>query len=672
MSLARRGRINAVWTEFQTIFSEYSDISVQIFDDQGSPVQPSPVLPSLCSYFLRNSETRAVCQRDCFRKATTCRDSPKILTARCHAGLSFCVVPIRRRNRTPMVILVGRVLTEVFGGEQCLGFIERYKLSRQSFLDNLAGVRSVGKVDLQKIAAFVQRLAVVLNSGDALLDQSHSVLSRRRDLLAFAKEATALPDSDASQSRVVLELLCRLAGAAGSAILLGVGDPTGLSVESSVGLGEETLHNLATRDWPSLFASRGREARVFFADRQEMLKAGIDISEASLAAQRLRFGSSDLGWLVAAGTGLNERDLAVLESASTFIAARIVHQRNRERAREKDEEARLLGLMAEQCLTARSLEELLPLALEAAMYSLHARRGSILLAEARGRITARALLGDHATISETITALHPDSVSHKVFFTRQPLLVQDTAQEPGLSRERQFPYASRSFVSVPLRGNGHALGVLQLTERDGEDAFTPRDLALLERLGLQAAGAIRKARLQEEVDQLRVMSTTDHLTGLNNRRFFDEHLNIEFQRAHRFRQPLAVAMLDIDGFKELNDEWGHEFGDKVLKEIASALRNQTRAVDIIARYGGDEFVIVMPGTDPAGALKTAEKIRARIESLVIANNHGSTAGRSCSVSVGLAVYPEMAAGAEELLQMADLALLHAKKAGRNTAFLWQR
>jgi diguanylate cyclase (GGDEF)-like protein len=659
-----------MWSEFQSIFSELAGVSVQAFGEKWNTFPPSPDLPSLCTYLHRIPETNAACQKDCFRKAATCRDARRILSARCYAGLGYRIVPIRERNRPHAIILVGRVLTEVMGGEQCLGFIERYKLSRSSFMESLSGVRSLSSPDLDRAAVFIRRMASFFSAADRRLGIRRTQFKRHRGLLELARLAVTSSDRSQAQARAMLQLLGRMLPLQGSALLLVFEEGEPAHLHASIGLREDVLHAFAHHDWPRTFQLYGRESRLLLNTREDLLGAGLEQLSSPLVAQRLAHGTRTVGYVVANGAAFKERDLDLFEAASTFFTERIVHSMLREQVQRGDEEARLLEQMAERCLTARNVEELLPLALEAAMQGLRARRGSILLAEEKGRIVGCALRGDHAPISGTISALRPGSVSHEVFFNRRPLLVRNTDQAPGLSRERQFPYASRSFVSVPLRDNGHALGVLHLTEREGEEVFTPHDLSLLERLGVQASGAIRKVRLEEEVAALRVTSSTDHLTGVHNRRFLDEQLGIEFQRARRFGQPLAVAMLDLDDFKALNDEMGHEYGDEVLRKIAGTVRQQLRAVDVLARYGGDEFVLLLPGTGAAGALSTIEKIRKRIASTELPGDGPTAPNRTFSVSVGIAVYPDTATTADDLLRQADQALYQAKKSGRNAALLW--
>jgi diguanylate cyclase (GGDEF)-like protein len=663
-------RGTGLWAEFQKVFAEFAGISIQLFDERGRAVGPAPDLPPLCAFLERYPETASSCRKDCLRRMASLSGSRRILSARCFAGLSYRIVPVRRRNRPYGVILVGRVLTEVVGGEQCLGLIEKYKLSRPSFLKRLAATRSLGTADLDRAAALVRRLAGAAIAAEARLESRRAKLERQRQLVAFAKQAAAFAEGGPARERKLLELLGRMLGGGGLALLLPGSGPGNSAVRASVGLGEDHLHALAIHDWQRTLNVHGDGTRAYLAARQTQLGAGVDCADGSLAVRRLESGSATVGHLVVTGADLVPGARAVFDAASDLVAARVVHEVVRARAEQRDEEARLLGLMAERCLSARSVEELLPLALEAAMCSLHARRGSILLAEEQGRVVGRALRGDHAPISQTIDVLQPDSVSHHVFHHRQPLLVRNTDRELSVRRERQFPYATRSFVSVPLRENGHALGVLHLTEREGEGEFTPGDLSLLERLSLQASGAICKARLEEEVRWLRVESATDHLTGLYNRRHLEQRLAEEIQRADRFGQPLTVALLDVDGFKALNDELGHEAGDRTLKWIADTVKSQLRRVDVLARYGGDEFVLLLPGTGAEGGLRIAEKIRARVESAGPPAAAPGPAHRPCTVSVGLCVYPDHAA-AGDLLRGADASLLEAKRSGRNTILLQQ-
>ena len=666
MSPVRSGQYNRLWSEFQDVFSRFAAVSVQAFDEKGNVFHSAPELPPLCAYLQRFPETSEVCKKDCFQKVATCRGTCKILTARCHAGLSYRLVPMRRRSRPCAVILVGRVLNEVAGAEQYQGFIEQYKLCREAFLENLAGVRTLSSPELDRVATFAERLAFSFLASDARFERHHTLLERRRTLLQLAHHATTCTNHSPAPLRTMLELLRGILALRGAALLEEEG---GLAVvRASVGLGEDAIDVLVRQDWPQLFRRHGEGALLALAGPPEMIGTGLEQIGQPLVAQRLVHDLQTVGYLVATGRALSGSDLDLFRAAASFMAAPVVYAKFRERAERKSEEARLLGLLAEKCLTAHSVEELLPLALEAVMHGLRAKRGSILLAEEKGRITAHALRGDHLGLSGSIKALQPGSVSHEVFFNRHALLVQDVDREPGLRREREYPYGTRSFVSVPLRENGNTLGVLHLTER--EEVFTAHDLELLERLSLQAAVAIRKARLEEEVGALRVTSTIDHLTGVHNRRFLEEQLGIEFQRARRFGQPLSVAMLDVDGFSALNEELGRDYGDQVLRGIAAAVQGQLRSVDILARYEGDEFVLILPGTGAAGALNTLEKVRAKIAALQIAGEPSQAPRQAFSASAGLAVFPDTVTTADDLLRRADQALCRAKKSGRNSALLW--
>jgi two-component system cell cycle response regulator len=184
----------------------------------------------------------------------------------------------------------------------------------------------------------------------------------------------------------------------------------------------------------------------------------------------------------------------------------------------------------------------------------------------------------------------------------------------------------------------------------------------------------QKRQLEEQKRQLAEQSVTDALTGLKNRRFFDERLVEEFRRAQRYTDPLSLMMLDLDNFKLVNDRHGHLVGDLVLREAAKLIRGSIRDPDICARYGGEEFAVILPKTHMAGALTVAERVWKELGQKVY--RHAADGAKPIEVqvtaSIGISFYPSKDISAPELLlKYADEALYNAKRAGRNTICLYQ-
>jgi diguanylate cyclase (GGDEF)-like protein len=171
-------------------------------------------------------------------------------------------------------------------------------------------------------------------------------------------------------------------------------------------------------------------------------------------------------------------------------------------------------------------------------------------------------------------------------------------------------------------------------------------------------------RLREGRTELERLSVTDQLTGLSNRRHLDEELIRETQRHERHRRTFAILLLDIDHFKALNDTHGHPAGDAVLRQFAKILKDNTRSGDCVARFGGEEFLVILPETPAAGALHLAEKIRATTEQHKFVLG-GDAAEVSVTVSMGLARFPEHGKTPETLIMVADEALYRSKQGGRN-------
>ena len=217
-------------------------------------------------------------------------------------------------------------------------------------------------------------------------------------------------------------------------------------------------------------------------------------------------------------------------------------------------------------------------------------------------------------------------------------------------------YRTRSVLAVPLQEpSGFVLGVLQLInalETDGDVIpFDPEDESLVRALASQAAVAIRNARLEE-------LSFKDSLTDVYNRRYFKLRLDEEAKRHLRFAQPLSLVYLDVDRFKAINDDFGHGAGDKVLRETAQLLVNQSRSFTTVSRHGGDEFAILLANTPKTGAITYANRMKGVIERYPF--GHGPV-----TVSLGVATLPDDATTADALVAAADTALYEAKRTGRN-------
>jgi len=169
--------------------------------------------------------------------------------------------------------------------------------------------------------------------------------------------------------------------------------------------------------------------------------------------------------------------------------------------------------------------------------------------------------------------------------------------------------------------------------------------------------AIQNARYFE---QIRHMAFVDGLTGVYNRRYFEQRVLEELERASRYAGGLAVLMLDIDHFKNVNDEFGHLLGDEVLRQVSAILTRQLRKIDVVCRYGGEEFAILVPQTTGERAWGAAEKLRRAVEAWSFPG-----VPRPVTVSIGVADFPQNGATRDELVKAADSALYAAKQAGRN-------
>jgi diguanylate cyclase (GGDEF)-like protein len=276
-----------------------------------------------------------------------------------------------------------------------------------------------------------------------------------------------------------------------------------------------------------------------------------------------------------------------------------------------------------------------------------------------------AIVGDGASAIRAVRTRPPDLVLLDMF-----LPDMDGVQVLRIVKARP----AHEFIPVILLSVRADLDERVKGLRIGADDFLAKPWAEAE-VQARAMAMLRIKRLQDELRsakaQLELLCVTDGLTGLHNRRFLEQRLPEEFARVLRYGDPLALMMLDLDHFKDVNDTYGHPFGDLVLKATGAALRSITREVDLCCRYGGEEFAVVLPRTGAAGAQKVAERLLKRMrEPLHRFPGAGNVPAADVRVtaSIGIAAFPEVD-DAEALIQRADEALYASKRRGRDQVTL---
>jgi diguanylate cyclase (GGDEF)-like protein len=222
-----------------------------------------------------------------------------------------------------------------------------------------------------------------------------------------------------------------------------------------------------------------------------------------------------------------------------------------------------------------------------------------------------------------------------------------------------------SALVLPLLVSNRTLGSMQLFSSSRE-AFTPEDAQLLWTLALVAESLLTREHANEG---LLTFAFTDYLTGLKTRGYFEQQLELEMKRCERKKTSLALIMIDIDFFKQLNDRYGHHTGDQVLRDVAALLTKDMREVDTVSRYGGEEFVIILPETSGPGAVRVAQRLRKSVEQARFFAG-GPAAIEHLTISLGIAMYDSDARFKRDLIQFADTALYDAKSRGRNQVVMY--
>jgi len=386
----------------------------------------------------------------------------------------------------------------------------------------------------------------------------------------------------------------------------------------------------------------------------------------SVAVEAMKMGASDY---IVKDIGGAYLDLlpTVIEQVLQRQRLQTERQKALDALQRHNHDLRLLHNASQMVTATLEFDQVMDQLLHVAADIVNAKGGSVWLWESEGtaRLKCQALLNQSQIQTPADLYLSSgEGIAGWVAKHEEPILVNDVNNDPRFSHKisTSLGVQVKNMIAVPIQFRDTIKGVLVVSNKKN-GSFDENDLFLIKTLASTAAIAIENARLFAEVQRL---SITDELTGAYSRRHFFAIADQELQRASRYGHGFAIIMLDIDHFKQVNDKYGHLIGDKVLKRLAGDLRKIVRGMDFVCRYGGEEFVILLPEVNINRAERTAIRLREYIENNPFETEQGTF---TITISAGVAGYSTETTDIGSLLTRADQALYKAKLAGRNKVII---
>jgi len=298
------------------------------------------------------------------------------------------------------------------------------------------------------------------------------------------------------------------------------------------------------------------------------------------------------------------------------------------------------------------------------------RSSLMILNQESNELALEAFLGADPEAGGPVRLKLGAPIAGAVLASGVPLVVRDAGNDLRIPRYRPGRYKTGSFISYPITLGLRKIGVINLTDRVDGVPFENDDLMMLEMIAPHLALMIDRTEWAKKAETFQQMSLTDPLTGLPNRRYLQDRLFEEVERSKRYNTPLSFMIIDVDRFKTYNDIYGHTNADRVLVKTAQLLRGSIRAIDMSARFAGDEFCVVLPETELGDAARIAERLRKGICDTEYRTEQGDLMGQ-VTISTGISSFSCSRQSPLAIMETADRALYQAKTLGRNCVAVYE-
>jgi diguanylate cyclase (GGDEF)-like protein len=663
----------ADWLKIQEAFSAMTGLSVLTYDAEGNlyfePSQENPI----CQTVQLTVKGQQHCQAHCGKHALLAAAGQEALFFKCAANLHVFSFPVAVQGQFKLVLLGGKTYFNPQEFQDLREHPDRVGTEDQRLIPLAKGIRLKDPQFLQYAAQLLQKSAVTILQGIYYRKKFHTRLSQLMTLFTIFAE---MQKENALQElhTLILHTIGVLFDVSTAAIFVRPPGSKRFQAAQTFGQNKDLLRTYHAEISEVLLEPLQIAGRFVFSDSTyELLKSSFPSELRSVHLFSLSSRSSGPQTLLAVfDTALDEDDLPTLSAFSAHIAQFVENQRLQEELTQQLDSLTVWMEITKAIGSSLNSDDLFQIVLDKSTAFVEAEQGSLMLLDAAGQeLSIKAMKGLHRGIVEGVRIRSGEGISGKVLENRIPLMVKDLETDERILQEKRPRYKTKSFISLPLKLDDRIIGVLNVADKITGEVFSEHDLRLLSSIAAYASVAIERSEYYERSEQLKKISITDSLTGLLNRRYFQERLTEELERSRRHKLPLSLILLDVDDFKVINDTFGHPVGDESLKGMARSIRTTIRTIDVAARYGGEEFAVILPQTNKQDATTIAERICVEVARLEPPPAIPQVKW-PFTVSLGLATFSEDAATLEELIRNADIALYTAKARGKNRVVVYQK
>ena len=653
------------WNEFQNSLSALLNVSIAIYDKDGFVLSPPSKENEICEIIKKQTTKGMELYRDSYKKAI----AKAIQTAepyiyKCYTNQHIFVIPIILDRNMSMAVIGGHVYLSEDDFREFIKRAAGFGLDEVTINELERRVKIVQPKDFFTKPHIVNAVAVPFLRSLYLQGFYEKKYYQMQSVIDAATPNLLPGKQGEDRYRHIFNAMAVLFDVDTVCVMEKYDKQTYHTV-AAFGRQSSLISNLAISDSLDIIKKVGESKKPAACDSIPDIKdMGLPLGITSIHIFPMTIWDKVFGLLCIFNTKIPTESIKLLTLLANQLSFVLEGMKVDRHVMEK---TKGINIPEEAYKTIASIldqEELYNAILNKSAELVGAEQGSLMLLDGEDTtLTVKASKGIDKSILENVKVKTGEGISGMVIEKGIPIIAKDIESET-FGRKNRSRYKTKSLVSIPLKIGSRTIGVINIADKITGEVFSEDDLQLLLSFACYASIALERGTYYRMTEDLKKISITDSLTELFNKRYFQERLFEEMERSKRHNEPFTIFMMDIDDFKAFNDNYGHIAGDKALKRIAYAIRDAVRSIDVAARFGGEEFSVILPYTTKANSYVIAERIRRNVEDIRFIGNK-TPPGQVVSISIGIAEFPADADSMEDIIDKADQAMYLAKAGGKN-------